>query len=764
MGGLRMAPRSLPYPEPRFDDATIVLGQPLGQGAYGFTWRGTFEPDRTGPQNVVVKVLKPNAKGKLGSDPSSDFEEEVKTLRSLRHWGIVRVLRLGQCAVDGKETPYYLAEWEEAASLDKCLESSLAPLDPNDVLRFVRSLLEILDYCHRSTVLHLDLKPDNILLKWRSPAIERSFASLDHCILIDFGKAKVNRQTDPPLGPYTTPGGGVWDYVHPKLRPFLRGNRVARDLFSQGGPGFDLFSVAQIVERDLVPRLSQAEPTLGEFVRLLSEKLQNIRAGEHGADLFTAAEALESIHRFQSGSVRERNTVRLSTRMTVATPVEARLVIDTPEVQRLRKVQQLGLTHLVYPSATHTRFSHSLGAFHLAGRYAEALSRAPAAPLEFKMAELAAVQLRALLHDLGHYPMAHYLEEFGSELRLDFDHSRLGRRVLQGEIPIEFSGPDGNRLQAILRGRGLWESVVARPLPPLLNSIISGSLDCDKLDYLIRDGVSCGVPYAESIDVDRFLSALACVTDNEGRYQLGLTPKGISAAETMLTARYQLFAEVYWHKTCRAAVAMFKEAFRRAVGGRQIKQSTFEHAAFNSDDGRFLEWVATNLRASDPQAADELVGNALMGGGERNLYKRIVTYAPAWALTITQRFYSEMGARNLRQQLNLRATIVKRLNQEGRRLKDWRKIREHQILVDVPPANKARLGGDILVRYPAGQDPSTQSLEQTSELVKSLTPAFNQKAQRIRIFCHPMVEAQIRQISDGNPRKVIDGVVLAYFG
>ena len=121
------------------------------------------------------------------------------------------------------------------------------------------------------------------------------------------------------------------------------------------------------------------------------------------------------------------------------------------------------------------------------------------------------------------------------------------------------------------------------------------------MDYLIRDGLSCGVPYAESIDIDRFLSSLTWINNGNDGYSLAITQKGIAAAETILTARYQLFAEVYWHKTCRAAVAMTKEAFLMCVNNKLINQEEFERHVINEDDNGVLEWLQQTLARVNPK-------------------------------------------------------------------------------------------------------------------------------------------------------------------
>jgi HD superfamily phosphohydrolase len=246
------------------------------------------------------------------------------------------------------------------------------------------------------------------------------------------------------------------------------------------------------------------------------------------------------------------------------------LALDTPTVQRLRYVRQVGHAFLVYPGATHTRFEHALGAYHLTRRALAALEErgelGPAAD-----GERLAVRMAALLHDVGHYPFSHALEEAGFP-----SHERLGIAKLgRGEL--------GDRLVEI-GGAGFADAVgrlIGGTSDSPLQGLISGSLDLDKIDYLSRDARMCGVPYG-TVDVDRLLSSLTLVESGPGRFEVGVQEKGVSALESLLFSKYQMYRNVYWHHAVRSATCMFKRAVRRAVERRQI---TVEAIADATDDG-----------------------------------------------------------------------------------------------------------------------------------------------------------------------------------
>jgi HD superfamily phosphohydrolase len=277
-------------------------------------------------------------------------------------------------------------------------------------------------------------------------------------------------------------------------------------------------------------------------------------------------------------------------------PLALRLV-DTRAFQRLRYVRQLGLAYLVYPGASHSRFEHALGAYHLARRtlglfeengFTHALDRQ----------SCLLVRYAALLHDIGHYPFSHALEEIGA-----VHHEEVARPlVTTGEIAAvlrEELGDDAPEcIMALIRGKS------DNPL----QGLISGSLDLDKIEYLKRDAFMCGVNYGD-IDVDRLINSLTLVVDPErGSTMVGISEKGLSALESLLFAKYQMYRNVYWHHAVRSATAMYK---RLVDGALRAGSLGAEALAGFTDEGLLHE-----LAASTPTPL-------LSAMRERRLYKRV---------------------------------------------------------------------------------------------------------------------------------------------
>src|SRR5438045_6154242 len=229
-------------------------------------------------------------------------------------------------------------------------------------------------------------------------------------------------------------------------------------------------------------------------------------------------------------------------------------LIDTAAFQRLRYVRQLGLAFLVYPGATHSRFEHALGTYHLARRALTLFEEHPdfgSLPRD----ECTLVRVAALLHDVGHYPFSHALEEIGA-----LHHEDVARPLItEGSVAALLSSRLGEdapgKVFDLIRGRS----------DSALQGLISGSLDLDKIEYLKRDAFMCGVPYGE-IDVDRLTNSLVLIDDPDtGRRSLGVQEKPLSALESLWFAKYQMYRNVYWQHAVRSATAMYKRLVEDAL-------------------------------------------------------------------------------------------------------------------------------------------------------------------------------------------------------
>lgn len=247
------------------------------------------------------------------------------------------------------------------------------------------------------------------------------------------------------------------------------------------------------------------------------------------------------------------------------TKVEREL-IDSPFMQRLRRIHQLAGSYLVYPGATHTRFEHVIGTMHIAGQIAESLVRSS----DMDAAQIQEVRIAALLHDVGHGPFSHMYEEVLSG-KDGMSHEDISQRVIQKTSIRDILNRNGyspKKTSEFAVGR-------QKSRAPFMNEIIAGSLSADMMDYLTRDSYFTGVEYGK-VDAQRVIDSLH-VTEGH----LVIDDAALYAFEALLLARYEMFKAVYFHRTVRAAELMLVRSMKLADSVLGLTDL--------SDLGRYLE-------------------------------------------------------------------------------------------------------------------------------------------------------------------------------
>jgi len=261
-------------------------------------------------------------------------------------------------------------------------------------------------------------------------------------------------------------------------------------------------------------------------------------------------------------------------------------LLDSPLLQRLRHIKQLGFSYLVYPGANHTRFEHSLGTMHLAG----VMCRQLMVPEYDRLLIVTA----ALLHDIGHGPFSHSIEPVMEELT-GRSHHMIGHLLESDTLShlLEGIGVDRDELGEVLAGEHQ------------LSGIIHGELDVDRMDYLLRDAHYTGVPYG-TVDAQRLIRST--LISEEG---IVIHESGINAAESLLIARTLMRTSVYFHHVSRIAETMFNYAVLRHLEDRSPTEVA---AMMCMDDVSCIH----ALRTSDCSITREFTERIF----NRQLYKR----------------------------------------------------------------------------------------------------------------------------------------------
>ncbi|QDT15294.1 HD domain-containing protein [Alienimonas californiensis] len=412
-----------------------------------------------------------------------------------------------------------------------------------------------------------------------------------------------------------------------------------------------------------------------------------------------------------------------------------RALVDTPALQRLRHVSQLGVASRVYPGATHTRFEHTLGVYGNAVRCLRSLATVNAFADVATAHDAEVFLCAALLHDVGHWPFCHPMEDLKLPNVPDHEHCAAARfapgtpagAVLREEWQVEPA-----EVAAFLTGDGADGGGNGGPARALLRGLLDGPIDVDKMDYLERDSLHAGVPYGRNFDKERLIASLTVHPEfgaggAPSHRGLALTTKGRTAAELLVFARYVMFAEVYWHHTVRAATAMLL----RAVYNRRAEFITPD--LFDAIDGDFERRLLTVCDGTDDA---RLAAGLFRPGAGEGIYKRLAEFGPHEGAALFRRLsgrpYAQLAA-----VAEALAALLKRAAHVPADLAPT------DLLLDAPPAHReVQFQVDVI-----GADGTARPLADVSPVTRTLaTEQFDEHVKRVRLYCHPRLRDVLKPL------------------
>lgn len=248
-------------------------------------------------------------------------------------------------------------------------------------------------------------------------------------------------------------------------------------------------------------------------------------------------------------------------------------LISSPSMQRLHRIRQLGPTYLIYPSATHTRFAHSIGVYHIAKLIILNLLPQEYCP-SLSITQVNAFLAAALLHDIGHFPYTHSLKELPLP-----DHELLSAEIIINELTplLETQQIDPVLTAAIICPTRYKVTPEHQQAIKLFSQLLSGPMDPDKLDYLCRDAFFTGVPYGIQ---DIYFAITQIVVDKDKNIDF----KSLMPIENILFSKYMMYRSVYWHKKVRSATAMIKSALFYSLENNDLAPQEL----LSLDDNQFI--------------------------------------------------------------------------------------------------------------------------------------------------------------------------------
>jgi len=384
---------------------------------------------------------------------------------------------------------------------------------------------------------------------------------------------------------------------------------------------------------------------------------------------------------------------------------QAKLTESAP-FMRLSRIMQLGPVYLVYPGATHTRASHSIGVYHLGKRLLKNLSERGAEAWlsnEGKNSFLAA----CLLHDLGHFPYTHSLKE----LSLASHESLTGEIIMKEPMKslVGATGADPELTAAIIDKE---KKEIQGDELHFYRKLLSGALDPDKLDYLNRDARYCGVPYGAQ-DVDFILSKL---NPNKER-GVDIDSRLIPNVESILFSKYLMYRTVYWHRQVRAITAMLKKAL---INGLETDQITGEDL-YNLDDYSLFSLLEKKIKKTE---------NSPINGAALVEYVREGNIYAAFA-EISQKKADFKTLMHFKDRAKAEEKLAEEIRKEGIEIKG------EDIIIDIPEPVSFETGLFIT-------DEKCSFSESSSAFKPQTVDAFIQTLYTIRVFINQKFKEKIK--------------------
>ena len=408
--------------------------------------------------------------------------------------------------------------------------------------------------------------------------------------------------------------------------------------------------------------------------------------------------------------IHDGSGVRIPPDKTVPLTPRVRRLLDSSPLRRLAKVRQLGLVSLVYPGAVHSRLEHSLGVYQLALAFLASLHGDKRFRETISEQDAAAFLVAAILHDIGHWPYCHPIEDMDLP-DMPRHEERTSQLISTDEITKLLSTDWGLQPERIAQ---LILGTASDPSGKIIHSLLSGPIDVDKMDYLMRDSLHAGVPYGRHFDQDRLLASL-CL--NANGQSLAITEKGRTAAELMVFARYVMFSEVYWHHAVRSATAMLQRTVwlsRERLDTDLLVQST---------EDTFVKRLSDAAKNSDAQSISEG-----LFGPRRKLFKRIAAF-DAKTHPVLHNTLAGLSYKNL---VHVSNGFVQRLAKKTGTI-----IKPNDILIDAPPREREiEFNLQVCCRGQLNErELHWRSLVEMSPVTQSLAQLqFDHLVKQVRIF------------------------------
>lgn len=789
-----------------------IVTEYLGEGGSGEVFKVRqigFDVPR------ALKILRQPKDSDVGKHVYDEtFKNEIRLLSALSHRNLTKILDLGEVNIGDEGFIFYVMEFANGGDLKKNPEFSSI----DEALKCFGQILEVLDYLHSRDILHFDIKPANILVHIDEISQEREYK------VTDLGVSKIVNsdsaiilKTWPKLRQETFVYG-TKNYAPPYAQSRINKGilPIERSELETWLPHYDLYGLGLTMAETLSNYEANSNLSKQDIKKLLEDPKNQIQALrslpedqlrylieyiilllEPNPQKFAFRSTREAREAFQRmdprlslplqvpeiTSVGSRHLINKSN-LTSRLSERAFEIVSHPCFQRLQRLNQLNLVELIYSDARQSRLSHSIETFELAKNVASHLIGDELFRLHVGAHDLGLFLCASLLHDIGHYPLAHAVEDLRRELK-DYPEIRPPSDMVSAKYFLDLKIHDRPSITEVLKeGWGIEQdellNVIGLKLEEdlpvslsLFRQLIDGVIDIDKLSYLSRDSWFTGVAYGRGIDIQALISSLVVLiapyrfSDGIEKLipQIGLLDKGINAAESMILARYHMFSRVYWHHTNRAVMAMIRYVMKRVLIHRLKTEPGFNFEKYfdetiNMSDMEVVKMISDKFDDIQEEQKENAVPNPLSGllDNSRTIYKRLCSFSehPKNSRIKKCHDFLHTNSREI-QDDQIRESCIKLV---GELIGE--EIPDSYILIDVPRIDKRRdLNPErIFVKNFRSE---IYELKDVSKFVNQIATDFDEQVKKSRIFIHPDLRKKLRDRNmESKAAKQVEDMIFSF--
>lgn len=784
----------------RFDDATMATR--LGKGGSSDVYLASYKALQKRAIKFLTLNYLSGETGHRLTDFQATFNREQVFLSTLAHGNIARLYDFGiyrdESAV---EWQYIVTDYIEGHDLIATIEEDAT--SPRDAYRLICNVLHAVEYMHSMCVLHADIKWENIKCR-RSPANPEAVLldlGTAHYIPSVEPTAQLMLPLDPSVRVRFITTKRI---LHPKHREFrdrVVTKETVQTLFPDHDIHALGVLLEELSARPVVTQ--KFKQVIGvEGLNALQIMITHIKESPETHYYKTVRHIHDDWHKLLRRYLAPVDVPELSlaAEYKYSVPTSAGRGVITPRLapivshklfQRLRRVPQLEMTLMKFPGATHTRYAHSLAVLLNTRYYLAHLLNDTNFRLLAEKSDLEATLLLALLHDVGHYQLSHMFEDYASNQRGDtrvgpwervpFDipsDDDLFWCVVDPLTPSSLRGGYGERINEAWRrsenslelsAAPTFAELIAEAFSPetyesmlrihhsiyrrgvytdtksvhyTLGGVLSSDIDADKVSYLVEDASRSGVNYGAGVDLNGLLGALRMpsLSDIGDHPTIGITHKGVAAAESVAISRNLMVGQVYWHHNNRAATAMVKYATAHLLQRQAFSMPDYIETTFFAEYDDALRYLYNKFQ--EIRGENEVNPIAGLLDGERRIYKPAFSTA---RLDNDNRMHigAELVKKRFDEVIQLEADLYE-LVRDTSGIKD---LQSGEVLVDVPLKERDRpsgeRGGRVIVY--------DNALSARGKELRSYTPFLEQiKHQHVRenLVCRVFVSPRVAEITN----------------